>query len=161
MTKRKQLGQKTLSSFYLDYNKRRKVIFIFQHGNMWYCKLFRGFTHVILGWRHENGLMTFVEPCDKASQVLSLDGNWYNHLKSTLKISDKMRVLEVAVNVTRESRLIHWLPKRQSCTTIVQYLVGISLGVVTPQGLYDKLTKKDSGWLKERGIMEVIEWEES
>jgi hypothetical protein len=49
-------------------------------------------------------------------------------------------------------------PTFQTCSTLIQYMAGIDLGCITPQGLYEALTQSNPSWLMERGVMEVSKW---
>jgi hypothetical protein len=73
------------------------------------------------------------------------------------EFEEDLTILRVKIKSINKNRLIK--PTFQTCSTLVQYVAGINLGPITPQGLYEALTLMDAKWLKRRGVLEVKSWE--
>lgn len=132
-------------------NRRFYLIFGYSDIKAWYSCFLDGYTHVTLAQTCNLGVVTVImEPLDHACMI----GIKAISEPPTLK----GKVLEVFISVSRKSKLIK--PTIQTCATLIQYIMGINLGVITCQSMYDRLVNKDSEWLRKRGVLGVKEWVE-
>jgi hypothetical protein len=142
----------------LQFNGFRRCYFVFDHDDSWYCDLLSGYTHV-----------SYAQPIDHFGKPCVIMTEPYNFAAETQIVAESdflhqlagagKMIVEVKYLVTRKNRLIR--PVLQTCSTLTQYLAGITLGAITAQGLYNKLTKSKDSWLRDRGIREVVIWEEA
>lgn len=132
-----------------------KALFLFSQTKGWWGKYLPGFTHVAL----------FISPYETLDEGMlfnpklpypRIDFYLENPLESLVSFDT---VIEASISPTYRNRLIR--PIFQTCTTIIQYICGISLGCTTAQGLYKCLVTKDGQWLAKKGISEVKVWETS
>lgn len=136
----------------LLFNPRREYYLIFGYSDIkgWYDRFLDGYTHVTLAQHIVPTYLSVIEPMDHAA------------ITGIIRISElaqmKGKILHLKTNVTRKSKLIK--PTIQTCATLIQYMMGINLGVITCQSMYDRLVNKDSKWLRKRGVLEVKEWAE-
>lgn len=151
MKKKSTVTDQTQSGSSTSY----KCIFLFGQTNRWWKKILPGYTHVALILYDDIGHNTlFIEP-ELSRAYLEIQRN--PPPDKLINVFDA--ALEVTITPTFCNRLIR--PVFQSCTTIIQYLAGISLGCITAQGLYKCLTTRDGQWLRDKGILEVRKWEET
>jgi len=133
---------------------KRKFLLIFGKTDGWWGKYLKGFTHVSLMEYINNDFALVFEPMLYGCNTM---------FRTTLKPCDiqvmkDYTIVEFTVKTTRANRLI--MPIFQTCTTIVQYLAGISLGCVLANSLYKKLTCSNHKWLGSKGIYGVNVWVE-
>lgn len=111
----------------------------------------KGFNHVAWGWvlPEQPQVMLIIEP---AMQGANIDFVYVEEV-----IEEAIEVLELDLKFTFTQKLFK--EELQTCATLVQYLSGIDLGATLAQTLYNKLTRKDKGYLAKHGILEVRRWE--
>jgi hypothetical protein len=139
---------------FLPFRPYRQCYLVFDYSDAWYSKWLKGFTHVfyVLPIAIQTPHAIITEPYHYGAQhAVGTD-------EAVSALIKGKKVLIINYRVTRKNRLFR--PLFQTCTTVVQYLAGFSLGALTAQGLYNRLTKSSKGWLESRGIMEVTEWVE-
>ena len=128
-----------------SYSSYRKFLFIFDNSDeSWISKL-GGYSHVSIA-EYINGELVCFDP---------LIGHAFIYPVMPALLLTKT-VLEVKVKYKHKNRLIRF--GIQSCSTIVQYMAGISLGALTAEGLYRALTERDTAYLESKGIIEVKPW---
>lgn len=139
----------------LPYKSKRIYYFVFGYTNGWWGRYLKGYTHVALLHEIREGDNAFViglEPMVDGCRTLVMP------VPTDLWPGKRWEILVVVVaNAPRKNRLIR--PVIQTCATIVQYIAGVSLGVITAHGLYSKLTNGNRNWLQSKGIVEVAKWE--
>ena len=102
----------------------------FSYTDCWYGKILKGYTHVDLIARTNKA---FVELSPLASRCFILVGD-------EVTIDKPEGFLRVRVAHSSRAQLIK--PTIQTCTTFVQYVMGINVGAFLCQTLYDRLTTK-------------------
>lgn len=137
-------------------SKSKQYIFCFLRTINFWSKHFKGFNHCALlipkhgGQAHQYGDFMLFEPMLSNAHIhyLSYDDlisySNYTKLLVTVKNKPKNRLTKLGF---------------QSCSTLIQYAAGISLGAYTPQGLYECLTEYPKDWLEDKGVIEVSKWE--
>ena len=122
---------------------------LFGHTDGWWNKFLRGYTHVALMELVGSSYAIAVDPAMSGANM---------GIRGKPDEDDtEYEMLYVRVRAQRKNHLIRF--KIQTCATIIQYLMHTDLGVITAQGMYERLTEKPQKWLRKRGIMEVTRWE--
>lgn len=135
----------------------KHYLFAFGHSHGTWAKYFKGFTHLILVEWRANGLFIVHDPLVHGHEVDILINNSFYPKPNDLPFDHtKYVLLGVDIIPTKTNKLFGF--KFQTCASILQYIAGISLGCVTVQGLYERLTDSSTKWLKSKGIMEVQRW---
>jgi hypothetical protein len=128
--------------------EEREFLLFFGKSEGFWAHTLKGFSHCFIGETRADILIIF-EPL--------FSGGSFELLELPIETDDCLTVLSIRVKSTHKNRLIK--PTFQTCSTLVQYMAGINLGPITPQGLYEALTLSDAKWLKRRGVLEVKAWE--
>ena len=133
-------------------SETKEYLFFFGHSEGFWANTLAGFSHCYLGQpSYPFTAWVIFEP-------LFQEGSLYL-MPEPFELPVNTIALRVRIKSRYKNRLIK--PTFQTCSTLVQYMAGIDLGTITPQGLYEALTLSDDKWLKRRGVLEVSEWVKS
>ena len=147
MTKQTQYGS------YVPFKIKRTFLFVFTKTDGFWGRWLKGYTHcILLEYLNDTTLIQF-EPLLHGCSVGLIE----NFTKEIIEDHKDFKFVEVSVTPTQKNRLIGI--KRCTCATFVQYIAGITLGCITAQGLYNKLTCSDAIWLRKKGILGVKIWD--
>jgi hypothetical protein len=127
----------------------REFLIGFGKSEGYWAQTLKGFSHCFVGEIVCDGqALILFEPLFKEA-VLDV-------MLRPFAFDEHLVMIRMKVKSKNKNRLIK--PTFQTCSTLIQYVAGINLGTITPQGLYDALTLSDAEWLKSKGILEVTEW---
>lgn len=143
----------TQSGFTSNYD----VLFLFGYTNRWFNDYLPGYTHVGIVLISPEGGILLIEPLFEGPTTIFFHPRYLEPFYKLLDSDEYPAILHCTIRNDGKDRLIK--PLLQNCTTLVQYLAGLSLRCLTPQGLYKCLTTKDGRWLRKKGILEVKKWE--
>ena len=131
----------------------KEYLLVFSRQNeKWWHRLMGGYNHcAIYDMREE----VILEPL---LNKLSIYGGM-SKLFFIEHIRPEFKILHVKVRSIPKSRLIGIKP--QTCASFIQYVVGIDLGTILCQKMYDILTSSKTSYLRKKGILEVKSWEPS
>lgn len=128
------------------------VFLIFCRTASFWNRYIPGFNHVILVKKAHDYHHAFlwVEPLIWIANICLF------HSEKDIPVKKGDVVVQLNIDYTFENRLLR--PILQTCATLVQYLVGISLGCMFVQSLYNKLTTSSKEYLLKKGIKGVKVW---
>jgi hypothetical protein len=139
----------SMLSMFGSTSKTKEFLFFFGKSEGFWAKWLKGFSHLLLAQFISDNQMVRFEP-------LFTDG-FLDLMSFPFECNDNYTVIYVKTCPTSKQKLVK--PTFQTCTTLIQYMAGIDLGCITPQGLFEALTQSNTKWLKDRGVMEVSKWE--
>jgi len=131
-----------------DKDLYREFLLSFSRCGRWIDRFTNGYTHVKLGQLlpGEDREIIWFNPTFETGLV---------YLQSRC-VGEKTKGLYVSTVAQEKQAVCRF--GIQTCATLVQYLMGINLGVWTPQGLYNELTMECEQRLYEQGVQEVRPW---
>lgn len=127
----------------------REFLFFFGKSSGFWRKKLKKFSHVMLAEFISESIMIKFEPLFNQGSLEILSFPFENR--------ENFTIVYVKTQPNKMNRLVK--PTFQTCSTLIQYMAGINLSAITPQGLYEALTSSDIKWLRSRGVMEVSKWE--
>ena len=129
----------------------REFLIGFGKSEGFWAQTLKGFSHTFIGEIVCGGQALIIfEPLFKEACL--------EVMMRPFAFDEELTILKIKVKSKQKNRLIK--PTFQTCSTLIQYVAGINLGCITPQGLYEALTLSDTEWLKSKGILEVSVWAE-
>jgi hypothetical protein len=135
---------------YGSTSKNRYFLFFFGKSQGFWGRKLKGFSQAFIA--------EFVTETDMIKfEPLYAEGS-LEIIKFPFEYDKDLTIIYVTTCPTDKNKLVK--PTFQTCSTLIQYMAGIDLGCITPQGLYEALTESDAEWLKSRGVMEVSKWVE-
>lgn len=135
---------------FLPFRFKRRYLVVFMQSNFWLFRLLWGYTHVCLVELYNDNIAVCYEPNLYGMNTIVREWPTLPELKG-------LTVFEVTVLPRSKNRLVR--PIFQTCATIVQYLMNISLNCCLANSFYRKLHKMDMVYLNRNGISRIKRWE--
>lgn len=134
----------------ISTSRIKQFLLFFDQTDRSWIKRLHGFTHISIGYFIHEDTLIYFDPLISKAQMDVIELPSVDEMTGII-------ALKIVVESKRKDRLVGL--KLQSCTTLIQYIAGISLGALTPDGLYDVLTSSDKDYLLSQGILEVEPWQ--